>query len=155
MPSQTCARIQVRATSTASVNDAWNLLIDWQAQSRWIPLTRVVNDNSITGAGARFTARTGFSHLGFDDPMEVTVWEPPGPRTAGRCAVVKHGRWIRGTAEILVAPTPGSHFRTAITWIEDVRVAGVPATFNPLVRVFGGALFRRALRLALRELEVR
>lgn len=153
MPIEPYAHIHARATTAAPVDNAWNLLTDWPAQSRWIPFTKVANDNAIRGVGARFIARTGFGPIGFDDSMEVTVWDPPVGQRSGHCHIRKNGRWIRGTATIQVAATLGAAHRTSVTWVEDVRIAGVSAAFNPILRALGGVLFRRALRLALRELD--
>ena len=113
----------------------------------------MTNDNATRGAGARFTARTGIGPLGFDDSMELTVWNPPTGQGSGHCHIRKTGRWIRGTATIQVAATSGTTSPTTIVWTEDVRIAGVSAAFNSILCALGGILFRRALRLAVRELD--
>lgn len=153
MSNQPYAHIQAHATTAAPVDDAWHLLTDWPVQSRWIPFTKVTNDNATRGAGARFTARTGIGPLGFDDSMELTVWNPPTGQGSGHCHIRKTGRWIRGTATIQVAATSGTTSPTTIVWTEDVRIAGVSAAFNSILCALGGILFRRALRLAVRELD--
>lgn len=61
---------------------AWEVLIDWAGQSRWIPLTtvHVTNGRSI-GLGARLEAlsgvRVGRIRAGLLDRFIVTGWSPP------------------------------------------------------------------------------
>lgn len=147
------AKIIVRGTTRASVDDAWALITDWPAQSRWIAFTSVAIVKPGDGVGTRFTGRTQVGPIRFDDPMEVTVWEPPVDGQRGYCKVRKFGPWILGTAEIAVEPARGEPNRTAVTWTETVRLRGVPATFNPLVRAMGGILFRMTMRKAIAEFD--
>jgi carbon monoxide dehydrogenase subunit G len=58
--------------------------------------------------------------VGFDDPMTVTVFEPPTATHAGRCEIVKTGTVVLGTAGFTVVPHGGT---SAVTWWEDVEVA--------------------------------
>jgi hypothetical protein len=64
------------------VDAAWEVLIDWAGQSRWIPLTtvKVTNERSV-GLGARVEALSGFRvgriPLGLLDRFIVTGWSPP------------------------------------------------------------------------------
>jgi len=148
------AKIIVRGTTRASVVDAWALITDWPAQSRWIAFTSVAIVKPGDGVGTRFTGRTQVGPIWFDDPMEVTVWEPPADDGRGYCEVRKFGPWILGTAEIVVEPARGEPDRTTVTWKEAVTLRGVPAIFNPLVRVMGGVLFRSTMRKAITELDV-
>lgn len=149
------AKIIVRGTTQASVVDAWALITDWPAQSRWIALTQVFEVHQADGVGTRFTGRTQVGPIRFDDPMEVVIWEPPDRSGRGYCKVRKFGPWILGTAEIEVRPDSGDQGHTSVTWKETVRVRGVPARFNPLVRAMGGVLFRMAMRRAITELNAR
>jgi hypothetical protein len=70
-----------------SVDAAWEVLIDWAGQSRWIPLTTVTvtNDRSV-GLGVRVEAlsgvRVGRIPVGLLDRFIVTGWAPPADRTA-------------------------------------------------------------------------
>ncbi|NEC81673.1 SRPBCC family protein, partial [Streptomyces sp. SID7958] len=94
-----------------------------------VPLTRItVTTPPPTGEGTVFVARTGLGPLSFRDPMEVTVWEPPGDGTPGRCRLEKRGRVVTGWAEIEVRPGPGG--RARVEWREDLRIALVPAVFD-------------------------
>src|SRR5213078_1246950 len=99
--------VEVRATP----EQVFARLTDWPAHQRWVPLTRMtVLTERAGGVGARFVARSyaGLPALGFDDPMEITVWEPPVPggNRRGRCGLVKQGRLVLGTAMLEVYPSP-------------------------------------------------
>ncbi|MCP9959962.1 SRPBCC family protein [Streptomyces sudanensis] len=130
--------------------EAWRRVTDWPAHAASVPLTRVrVLTPGPPGAGTRFTARTGIGPLGFDDPMEVVRWEPPGPGTAepGVCRLEKHGRVVRGWAEITVrAEGPGAR----VAWVEELRVRGLPRWCGPLVARAGRWVFGRELERLLR-----
>jgi hypothetical protein len=131
---------------------AWQLVTDWPAHSRWIPLTTVSIDAdgpASFGLGCRFTGRTGLGPIGFDDPMTVSEWQPPTDRTAGRCRVVKRGRWLAGWAEIEVSPTAAG---CRLVWTEDVRPRWTPRAADPLVARIGTVLFDRTLRRVAAEL---
>ncbi|GAA4930085.1 SRPBCC family protein [Streptomyces coeruleoprunus] len=115
------------------VAEAWRRVTDWGAHGAGVPLTRVtVLTAGPTGAGTRFTARTGLGRLGFDDPMRVVRWEPPGTggSAAGVCRLEKEGRVVLGAAEITVR-AEGSGAR--VTWVEELRVRGVPRWCDPLL----------------------
>jgi hypothetical protein len=130
----------------------WDRMVDWPAHSRWVPLTRVrVVGGRADGVGARFVGRTGFGPLAFDDPMEVVQWVPPGEGTPGRCAVVKAGRLIRGTAEFTVVSRPGG---CTVVWSEDVELAPVRLTrrLAPLIARVGRWGAQRALRAMAHEI---
>jgi hypothetical protein len=131
---------------------AWQLVTDWPAHGRWIPLTTVSIDSDSpvpAGLGCRFTGRTGFGPIGFDDPMTVTRWQPPTDQTAGHCRVVKRGRWLTGWAEIEVRPIEAG---CRLVWTEDVRPRWTPRAADPLVARLGSVLFDRTLRQLAREL---
>ncbi|MFV2119240.1 SRPBCC family protein [Streptomyces sp. Act-28] len=135
-----------------SVTEAWRRVTDWPAHAAGVPLTRVrVPAPGPTGVGTRFTARTGIGRLGFDDPMEVVRWEPPGagaegPAT-GVCRLEKRGRVVRGWAEISVcAEGPGAR----VTWVEELRVRGLPRWCGPLSARAGRWVFGRELERLLR-----
>lgn len=132
----------------------WARLTDWPAHGRWVPLTQV---RTLTarpdGVGARFLARTGLGPLGFDDPMEVTEWLPPGGERPGRCVVRKLGRVIRGTAAFDVAAVDGG--RTLVVWEEDVDITPVRLTrpLTALAAPLGRASIAAVLRAMAREVE--
>lgn len=146
----------------APAQDVWDRLTDWPSHGRWVPLTRVsVLTPLATGVGARFVGRSslaviGLDRLGFDDPMEVTVWQPPTDGLPGRCDVRKLGRVVRGTAGfdvVALAPVDGSP-RTRVLWEEDIDIAPRPLTrlIAPLVSLAGRLAFTATLRTMGREL---
>ncbi|MEU4259377.1 SRPBCC family protein [Streptomyces fradiae] len=122
--------------------EAWRRVTDWRAHAVDVPLTRVrVLTPGPPGQGTRFTARTGVGPLGFDDPMTVVRWEPPGAGP-GVCRLEKSGRVVLGWAEIAVHPE-GSGAR--VTWVEELRVRGVPRWCDPLLALAGRRVFGREL----------
>ncbi|MFC5380668.1 SRPBCC family protein [Aquipuribacter nitratireducens] len=147
----------------APADRVWERLVDWPAHTRWAPGTTVrVTTPLATGVGARFVGRTslaalGLDRLGFDDPMEVTRWEPPTSTSPGRCDVRKLGRVVRGTARMDVVPlpaTPGSPC-TRVEWSEDLVLAPVALTrlAAPAVALAGRLAFGYLLRSMAAEVE--
>ncbi|TDF50601.1 SRPBCC family protein [Streptomyces sp. WAC05374] len=129
-----------------SAAEAWRRVTDWRAHAALVPLTRVgaVSTGPVR-EGSRFTMRTGIGPVGFDDPMEVVRWEPPGPGGApvGVCRLEKRGRVVTGWAEIEVRETaPGS---VRVTWTEALRLRGVPRVCDPVLAGAGKWVFGRAL----------
>ena len=144
--------VSVVADVPASADAVWRLITDWPAHGRWVPFTRVrVLTDRPDGVGARFVGRTGVGPLGFDDPMEVTAWTPPAGGAPGRCAVVKQGRVLVGTADFEVAPAPGG---SRVRWTEDFEVTPARLTrpLAPVTRIVTKVLFARMLRRMTREL---
>ncbi len=137
----------------APVADVWQRLVDWPAHSRWIPLTTVTTLTARPdGVGARFVGRSAVGRFGFDDPMEVTEWLPPGAGRPGRCALRKLGRVITGTAAFDVAAV--SHDRTLVVWQEDIGVAPTWLTrwFGGVIAAAGRRAFAASIRAMGREL---
>ena len=87
---------------------AWDVVMDWERQSRWMLLTRVwPTEHGGAGVGGGVAARTSVGALGFTDDMVITHWEPP------RECTVKHlGKLVRGTGTFTITPSsttpPGS-----------------------------------------------
>jgi len=147
------ARFTAVVRTPASAARTWQLLTDWPAHGRWIPLTAVrVLTPQGRGVGARFNGRTGLGPLGFDDPMEVVEWREPAAGVPGRVRLAKQGRVVLGGAEIEVEDTPGGG--SVVRWTEEVRVAPRRLTrpFDPLLAALGRRSFERALRSMAREL---
>ncbi|WP_426566019.1 SRPBCC family protein [Angustibacter sp. McL0619] len=144
----------VRRDIAAPASDVWATLTDWPAHGRWVAGTRVRTTSAQPdGVGATFVARTGVGRLGFDDPMTVTVWQPPDGDRPGRCTVRKTGRVVLGEATFEVsASAPG---RSRLDWSEDVELAGVrrlPGSAY-LSRLVGGWVFGSVVRRMAREVE--
>ncbi|MGW1342400.1 hypothetical protein ACWCOV_15240 [Kribbella sp. NPDC002412] len=82
------------------VEAAWDVVVDWERQSRWMVLTRVWGtENGGVGVGGGVAARTSVGGLGFTDDMVITHWDPP------RECTVKHlGTVVRGTGTFAIRP---------------------------------------------------
>ena len=117
---------------------AWARLVDWPRHAEHVPLTSIEVRPGEPGVGSLFVARTALGRFGFDDPMEVVVWDPPR-----FCRVEKRGRVMLGWAELSVAAA-GSGAR--ITWREEAVPARLPRFARPLADAAGRRLFRRVLR---------
>ena len=147
------ARFTAVVRAPAPAARTWELLTDWPAHGRWVPLTvvRVVTPQA-RGVGARFTARTGLGPLAFDDPMEVVEWREPAPGRPGLVRLQKQGRLVLGSAEIEVEDVPGGGGE--VRWTGDVQLVPVRLTrpFDRLVAALGRRAFERSLRAMAREL---
>ena len=92
---------------------AWDAVVDWEFQSRWMLFTRVwPTDQDGREVGGGVAARTAVGPLGFTDHMVITHWEPPL-----LCRVRHLGTVVRGTGDFAVAPMA---FGCRFTWSEDV-----------------------------------
>ena len=99
-------------TPPLPLDEAWRRLTRWPRHADAVPLTRItVVTSEPTREGTRFVARSGIGPLGFDDPMEVTVWRPPADGESGLCRLEKRGRVVLGWAELEVRPGPGGRAR--------------------------------------------
>lgn len=132
------AKFLVERTTSLSVTESWARLTDWERHGDLIPLTHITRTGE--GMGSRFTARTALGPVGFDDPMQVTVWKPPEQATAGHCRIEKTGRVIAGWAELTVVATPDG---TRVSWLEDVAVRHTGRWLNLPSRVISTRLFGR------------
>ncbi|MFD9305028.1 SRPBCC family protein [Streptomyces sp. NPDC060048] len=140
-------RIIRRAALTPA--QAWLRLTDWERHGAEVPLTRtIIETPPPTRVGTRFTARTGVGRITFDDPMEVTLWQPPRGVAPGLVRLVKRGRAITGGAEIEVRPAPVGGCE--VEWREELRVRGLGAPLDPVVAAAARFLFSRALDALLR-----
>ncbi|PWI40949.1 Immediate-early protein 2 [Streptomyces sp. ICBB 8177] len=133
-------RITRRTELTAA--EAWLRVTDWERHAAPVPLTAIrVTTAPPTGPGTRFTARTCVGRVGFDDPMEVTRWQPPGDGP-GLCRLDKRGSVVTGWAEIEVRPGASG---STVQWREDLRVAALPAALDGVTAWSGRLLFGRVL----------
>jgi hypothetical protein len=136
----------------ASVDAAWQVLIDWAGQSRWIPLTtvKVTNDRSV-GLGARVEAlsgvRVGRIPLGLLDRFIVTGWSPPvngraeleilhlGPYFTGEGVFRLTGHEGKTTVSCIeVFSLPGGR---AVEWLARLALPVMRAGFANSLRAFG------------------
>ncbi|MEU2595976.1 SRPBCC family protein [Streptomyces hirsutus] len=144
------ATFHLQRTAPLPLDEAWRRLTEWPRHGAAVPLTRVtVTTPPPTGEGTVFVARSGLGPVAFDDPMEVTVWQPPGDGSPGLCRLEKRGRLVRGWAEIEVRPGPGG--RTRVLWREDLRVRFLPGFCDPALRAVSRTVFGRAVNTLLRQ----
>jgi hypothetical protein len=129
--------------------EAWRRLTHWPRHAEAVPLTRVtVTTPGPTREGTVVVARSGIGPLSFDDPMVITVWQPPGDDTPGRCRMEKRGRVVTGWAEIEVRPGPGG--RARVLWREELGVRWLPGVFDGVLRGAARYTFGRAVNRLLR-----
>ncbi|MFI8090601.1 SRPBCC family protein [Streptomyces sp. NPDC086080] len=144
------ATFQLQRTAPLPPDEAWRRLTTWPRHGDVVPLTRVtVTTPPPTGEGTVFVARTGLGPLSFDDPMEVTVWQPPADGSPGFCRLEKRGRVVTGWAEIEVRPGPGG--RARVVWREEIHVRPFPVRLDPALAAAGRHTFGRALNRLLRQ----
>ncbi|WP_042416453.1 Immediate-early protein 2 [Streptacidiphilus anmyonensis] len=124
-------------------------LTDWSRHGDRVPFTRVgATRGSGRAAGDVILARTALGPTGFDDPMEIVVFEPPGVDGAGLCRLEKRGRVVRGWAEFRVRAS-GNAGGAQVVWVEEIRVRGLPAALDPLVAGVARLVFGRVLEALL------
>ncbi|MEV7414135.1 SRPBCC family protein [Streptomyces sp. NPDC089919] len=136
--------IRIVHTADVAPYEAWRRLTDWERHGAQVPFTvTFLTTAPPTAVGTRFTARTGFGRLSFDDPMEVVAWRPPAAGAPGHVRLEKHGRLVLGWAEIEVRPAPAGG--SEVHWREELRVRGLPRLLDAPLALAGRALFGRAL----------
>jgi hypothetical protein len=127
----------------APVEATWAAAVDWARQGEWMLGTRVrPTAGNGQGVGARLEAFSGIGPVGFVDPMEITLWQPP------RACHVRHlGRVVKGTGAFEVEPRGDG--RSRFHWREDLDLPlGVVGRLGwLLVR----PLFAYAVQLSLRR----
>ncbi|MER5832508.1 SRPBCC family protein [Streptomyces sp. NPDC002130] len=144
------ANFLLERTAPLPLDEAWRRITRWQRHGDTVPLTVVrVVPHEPTREGTLVVARSGVGPLVFDDPMEVTVWQPPEGGAAGMCRLEKRGRVVLGWAELEVRPGPGG--RTRVIWREEIRVRFLPSLFDGAVRRSSRYVFGRALNHLLRQ----
>ncbi|WP_055585365.1 SRPBCC family protein [Streptacidiphilus griseoplanus] len=143
------APFRLQRRSPLSAGQAWQRVTDWQRQGRQVPLTRItVTPPPPSRVGTMVVARTALGRAGFDDPMEIVLWEPPDGGRPGRCRLEKRGRAVLGWAEIEVVPDGDG---SVVRWCEDLRVRHLPGLLDGPTRWSGRLVFGRALRRLLAD----
>lgn len=139
------AELVVRARIDAHPDQVWRLLVDWERQCEWIPLTRTrLVDGPVLAVGTRIAAHTGLGRVGFVDRMTLTAVDAPR-----RYEVLHTGRVVQGVGAFVVEPD-GSGTRSS--WWERADVPGGPLA--PALWWVGGPLTRLVFRAALRRLRL-
>ncbi|WP_053639355.1 SRPBCC family protein [Streptomyces sp. NRRL F-4707] len=144
------ATFSLNRTVPLAPDEAWRRLTRWERHGDTVPLTRVTAaPPGPTRRGTLIVARTGAGPLAFDDPMEVTVWQPPYGDTPGRCRMDKRGRVVRGWAELDVRPAPGGGAR--VGWREELDVPLLPSLLDGVLARSGRLVFGRTVDHLLRH----
>lgn len=114
--------------SSLSVADAFDRVSD--VVSHPVPLTTVWWHGDGPSVGARFTARTKFGPVFFDDVMVVQRFDHPASSDdgAGRMVIEKVGRPLAGWADISVRPAVDGGPGCVVEWREALwlRCPAVP-----------------------------
>ena len=142
----------------------WEVLTDFGAHGRWMPLTTMRLEAGRPRLGWSFTGLTGVGPIRFSDPMVVTGWAPPGGRdrddsTDGRAGgdlargelrVVKTG-WLLGGWIHVTVQQDGTGSR--LVWHEELTVRPLPGKrlTAPVVRRVATWLYGRAVDGMLAE----
>ena len=107
-------RLALSVDVDAPADATWAAAVDWAHQGDWMLGTRVTpTGGNGEGVGGRLEAFSGIGRLGFLDPMEITLWQPPRA-----CHVLHTGRVVRGTGAFEVEPRGDS--RSRFHWREDL-----------------------------------
>jgi hypothetical protein len=142
--------ILLERTVPLPLDEAWRRVTQWRRHGEVVPLTRVsVVPPAPTGPGTVVVARSGVGPLSFEDPMEITVWQPPEDGAPGLCRLEKRGRVVLGWAELEVRPGPGG--RARVVWREEIRIRLLPSLFDGVLRTSARYVFGRALNRLLRS----
>jgi hypothetical protein len=136
----------------------WDVLTDFGAHGRWMPLTTMRLDPGRPRLGWSFAGLTGVGPLRFSDPMVVTGWRPPGgsypaggggdPADGGarpaELRLVKTGRLLGGWIQVTVA---GHGQGSRLVWHEELTVRPLPAKrlTGPVVGLAATWLYARAI----------
>ncbi|MFI6855022.1 SRPBCC family protein [Streptomyces sp. NPDC050416] len=144
------ANILLVRTVPLPLDETWRRITLWRRHGDVVPLTAVsVVPPEPTRVGTVVVARSGVGPLSFEDPMEVTVWQPPEYGAPGMCRLEKRGRVVLGWAELEVRPGPGG--RSRVIWREEIRIRLLPSAFDGLLRLSARYVFGRALNRLLRR----
>jgi hypothetical protein len=143
------AAFEVVRHTHLSADEAFARLTDWPRHAAFIPLTAIQLVGLIReDVGARFVARTSLGPLHFDDPMEVTYWQPPTDGAPGVCRVDKRGRVLLGSTVITVTP---SREGSVAHWQEDATIRFLGPLAEWPNRLAGRLIFGRLLDGLLRD----
>jgi hypothetical protein len=124
---------------------AWEILLRWEDQARWMKdadSVRVLTSQR-RGSGTRVAVKTRVLNVPlFTEELEVTLWEPP------RRLVMAHRGLVRGVGTWVLEPASGG---TRFTWAEELSLP-VPLLGELVLRVYR-PFMRRLMRGALANLQ--
>jgi hypothetical protein len=109
-------KVSSAVTLAVSQHRAWELLMRWEDQARWMrdaDSVRVVTTQR-GGVGTQIAVKTRVLNVPlFTERLEVTVWDPP------RRLVMAHRSFVRGVGTWALDPAEGG---TRFTWTEDLSL---------------------------------
>jgi uncharacterized protein YndB with AHSA1/START domain len=145
----------IERTVAVPPRQVWDIVTDWAAYPRWMPLTTMRLDQGPIRVGWTFAGLTGVGRLRFTDLMRITEWVPPSEETTGKFRLVKVGRLLAGWAEVSVLPVAGGQ-QTRLLWRESVVIRPIPLgrLLAPLADRFNEALFARVIDEMVAEAEL-
>ena len=120
------------------VSEAWNILMRWEDQARWMKDADSVCVISAQreGVGTMIAVRTRVFNVPlFTERLEVTVWEPP------RRLVMAHRSFVHGSGTWGFEEVDGA---TRFTWTEDLSLP------VPLLGEFALLVYRPFMRHLMR-----
>jgi uncharacterized protein YndB with AHSA1/START domain len=124
----------------------WDVVTDWAAYARWMPMTTMRLDQGPVRVGWSFAGLTGVGRVRFADVMRITDWAPPAAAGKGAFRLVKVGHLLAGWAEVSVLPDAGGA-RTRLVWRENIviRPTVLGRVLAPLTDRLNAALFGRVI----------
>ena len=120
-------RLRAGTVVAADLQRVWDVLVDWEGQARWIPLTTLqVLSPHDAGLGVRIAALSGRwlgrVPVGLLDNFVVTGWRPPRDGAA-ELEVLHLGPWFTGEG-VFALSAEGD--RTRVRCTELFTVPGGP-----------------------------
>jgi uncharacterized protein YndB with AHSA1/START domain len=122
-------RFEAWTTLPVDPSAAWDALVRWEDQARWLrdaDSVRVLTDRR-EGVGTIVAVKTRVLQVPlFTERLEVVAWEPP------RRLVVRHRGFVRGVGTWTLEAEPSG---TRFGWVEDLRLP-VPVLGELALRVY-------------------
>ncbi len=136
---------EVRVHVPEAAHVVWSRLIDLDAHSAAIPLTRVTPVGERMRQGLRFVGETSLGPLHMHDRMIVVRADAPADENPGRLVVEKFGP-VAGLVEASVEQVATG---TLVVWRQSLRPAWLPALLRPAGAVLAGTAYGAGLRQIL------
>ncbi len=135
---------EVRLHVPASAHVVWARLVDLDAHSAAIPLTRVTPVRESMRRGLRFVGETSLGPLHINDRMLVARADAPTRNRPGRLVVEKFGP-VAGLVEASVEQVATG---TLVVWRQSLRPSWLPAILRPA----GAIVAKIAYSIGLRQI---